>query len=76
MFLFFLKFLCVADAAIRPVLPLLPIGGDCPACGAVGLVWGDVVKSLSVACATSRGNNRGKGLFMFIYLFAQQQGQR
>ena len=52
------------------VPPLIPISGLCPGCKEP-LVWGDLVRPLSVACASSRGSNRGMGVWQGPDIAAQ-----
>lgn len=52
----------VESADVTSPRPLLPIDGRCPSCSRY-VVWGDLVRQLSVACAQSRGNDRTAGVW-------------
>ena len=54
--------ICLAQTLVTPSCPLLPVRGPCPLCARV-LVWGERVRGLSAACASSRGHNRGRGVW-------------
>ncbi|XP_018008017.1 structure-specific endonuclease subunit SLX1 [Hyalella azteca] len=48
---------------VSVVAPLIPVDGTCPRCKGY-ILWGELVRPLSVACASSRGGDRGKGVWV------------